>query len=64
VMSVLGAKGYFLTIAAFFAGLGGYAAWRMTQRAAPTAGAYAGLTPTASSFAVGVVLEQKEDGPQ
>ena len=64
VMSVLGAKGYFLTIAAFFAGLGGYAAWRMTQRAAPTAGAYAGLTPTASSFAVGVVLEQKEVGPQ
>ncbi len=64
VMDLLGAKGYFLIIAGFFGALAGYAAWRMTRRAAPLAGVYAGLTPTASSLAVGVVLEQKEDGQQ
>ncbi len=61
VMGALGPKGYFLVIGGFFAALGGYAAWRMTRRAAPTAGVYAGLSPTASSLAVGVVLEQAEE---
>jgi MFS family permease len=60
LMDVFGAKGYFGVIGLFFAALGGYAAWRMTRRAAPVAGAYAGLSPTASSLAVGVVLEQAD----
>jgi MFS family permease len=64
VMQGIGAKGYFLVIGAFFAVLGAYAAWRMTRRAAPVAGVYAGLSPTASSLAVGVVLEQAEDAAQ
>jgi MFS family permease len=66
VMGVIGPGGYFLVIAMLFLALAGYAAWRMTQRAAPagTAG-FAGLAPTASAFAVGVVVEdegRKTDG--
>ena len=58
LMEHMGAKGYFLIIGIFFAGLAGYAAFRMTRRAAPVAsGSYTGLTPTASSLAVGAVLE-------
>lgn len=64
VMDIMGARGFFWVIGTFFALLGGYAAWRMTRRAAPLAGAYAGLTPTASSLAVGVVLEQAEEAQQ
>jgi MFS family permease len=60
VMGVMGAKGYFLVIGLCFAALGAYAAWRMSRRAAPVAGAYTGLTPTASSLAVGVVLERAD----
>ncbi|GHC43245.1 MFS transporter [Neogemmobacter tilapiae] len=66
VMGVVGPGGYFLVISLLFLALAGYAAWRMTQRAAPagTAG-FAGLTPTASAVAVGVVVEdegRKTDG--
>lgn len=60
VMGLMGAKGYFVVIGAFFAALGAYAAWRMTRRAAPVAGAYAGLSPTASSLATTAVLERAE----
>ena len=63
VMGPVGAKGYFLVIGAFFAALAGYAAWRMTRRAAPAAhSGYAGLTPTASSLAVEAV--RGEDQPR
>ena len=58
IMQQVGAKGYFLFIGILFAALAGYAGWRMTRRAGPAhTGGYAGLTPTASSLAVGAVLE-------
>lgn len=56
-MEHIGAKGYFLVIGAFFAALGGYAAWRKTQRSAPEQGAYSGLTPTASAVVVEALLD-------
>lgn len=58
IMQNFGAKGYFLFIGLLFAGLAGYAGWRMSRRAGPanTTG-YTGLTPTASSLAVGAVLD-------
>jgi hypothetical protein len=59
-MESIGPKGYFLVIGSFFAGLGGYAAWRKTRRAAPTQGIYAGLSPTASTVAVGAVLDNDQ----
>ena len=58
LMQIIGAKGYFLFIGLLFATLAGYAGWRMTRRAGPVnTGTYAGLTPTASSLAVGAVLD-------
>lgn len=58
IMQTAGAKGYFLFIGLLFAALAGYAAWRMTQRAGPAnTSSYTGLTPTASSLAVGAVLD-------
>ncbi len=58
LMELVGARGYFLFLALLFAALAGYAAWRMAQRAAPADhGAFAGLSPSASSLAVGAVLE-------
>lgn len=60
LMGVIGPKGYFLIIGAFFAALAGYAAYRMTRRASPAhSGGYAGLSPTASSLAVGAVLQDE-----
>ena len=59
LMGVVGAPGYFLFIGALFALLALYAAWRMSKRAAPVEhAAYSGLTPTASSLAVGAVQEK------
>jgi len=59
LMGVVGARGYFMVMAILFAALAGYAAWRMSRRAAPaTASAYSGLTPTASSLAVDAVLDK------
>lgn len=58
LMGAMGASGFFLFIGALFAALAGYAAWRMMRRATPEGSSgYAGLTPTASSLAVGAVLE-------
>lgn len=57
LMGRVGAGGYFLIMAVLFAALAAYAGYRMTRRAAPAAGSYAGLTPTASSLAVGAVLD-------
>ena len=60
LMEQVGSRGYFLFLALLFAGLAGYAAWRMAQRAAPAEhGAYSGLSPTASSLAVGAVLTKE-----
>ena len=66
VMGVMGPGGYFFVIALLFLALAAYAAWRMTQRAAPVgSGGFATLSPTASALAVGAVLEEegrKADG--
>jgi len=61
LMETIGPQGFFLFIGILFAGLAAYAAWRMTRRAAPavTTVNFAGLTPQASSLAVGAVLEDK-----
>ncbi len=62
VMGVMGPGGFFLVMAVLFAALAAYAAWRMTQRAAPAAtGGFATLTPTASALAVGTVVLEKDD---
>ena len=59
LMEMVGAPGYFLFLFLLFAALAAYAAWRMAQRAAPLdQGHYSGLTPTASSLAVGAVLDK------
>ncbi len=58
-MTQVGPSGYFIFIGALFATLAAYAAWRMSRRNAPAEQAsYAGLTPTASSLAVGAVLNR------
>ena len=60
LMGWVGAPGYFLFLCGLFALLAAYAAWRMSQRAAPADhGNYSGLTPTASSLAVGAVLSSE-----
>ena len=57
LMSLIGARGYFLFLFVLFTLLAAYAAWRMQQRSAPVdQGAYSGLTPTASAVAVDAVL--------
>ena len=59
MMGQVGPSGYFLFIGVLFAVLASYSAWRMTRRAAPAGqSGYAGVTPTASSLAVGAVMEQ------
>lgn len=60
LMETIGPGGFFLFMGLLFAALAGYAAWRMTRRAAPSdPGAFAGLSPNASSLAVGAVIEGK-----
>ena len=61
LMGVVGPNGFFLFIGVLFATLAVYAAWRMVRRTTPDGSSgYAGLTPSASSVAAGVVLEQDE----
>jgi MFS family permease len=60
LMETIGPGGFFLFMGLLFAALAGYAAWRMGRRAAPLdPGAFAGLSPNASSIAVGAVIEGK-----
>lgn len=59
LMGVVGKGGYFLFLGILFALLGAYAAWRISRR--PTqerTSHYTGLSPTASSLAVGTVMAQ------
>jgi MFS family permease len=59
-MAQIGAGGYFLFLGLLFAVLAGYAAWRITRRSGPVEQAsFTGLSPTASSLAVGAVMEQE-----
>ncbi|MDT8855875.1 MFS transporter [Paracoccaceae bacterium Fryx2] len=67
IMGQVGPGGFFLFIGILFALLGVYALWRMTRRSAPASadtGAFAGLSPAASSLAVGAMMEEKgQDTP-
>lgn len=58
IMGQIGPEGFFLFIGVLFAVLAGYAAWRMTRRAAPAgSGNFATLAPTATALAVGKAVE-------
>jgi MFS family permease len=55
IMGAFGPPGYFLFIAGLMFALAGYAAWRMTQRAAPSVdetGLYTPITPSATQVMV------------
>jgi MFS family permease len=59
-MAQIGAGGYFLFLGLLFAALAGYAAWRISRRSGPVEQAsFTSLSPTASSLAVGAVMEQE-----
>jgi MFS family permease len=63
IMTQIGPGGFFLFIAANFAGLAAYALWRMSRRAAPgVSGSFATVAPTASAVAVGAVMEEADTG--
>ncbi|MFZ9199636.1 MAG: MFS transporter [Paracoccaceae bacterium] len=63
LMGVVGPMGFFLFIGLLYALHSGYILWRMSRRAAPAvAGAYRGMSPTASSVAATAVLERGQDG--
>jgi len=65
IMGLVGPSGFFLFIGVLFLALGGYAAWRMTRRAAPAVtGAFRGVSPNASPVAVGVVMEEADLTPR
>jgi MFS family permease len=60
LMGLIGPEGFFLFIGLLFAALAGYSTWRMMRRTTPDGSSgYTGLTPTASSLAVGAVLERE-----
>jgi MFS family permease len=59
LMTRVGPGGYFLIMAVLFGALAIYAGYRATRRAAPEAGIYAGVTPSASPLAVGAMLGQE-----
>ena len=63
LMGLIGKSGYFLFLGILFLALGVYAGWRISRR--PTLAphsSFTGLSPNASSLAVGAVLGQ--DGPK
>jgi MFS family permease len=61
-MTKFGPEGFFLFIGLLFLVLGAYAAWRMTRRAAPTAGGgFANVVPSASAMAVEAVRDRTGD---
>ena len=65
MMEQVGPSGFFLYIGVLYAGLAGYALFRMTRRAAPAvSGAFRGVTPGTSPLAVEAVLEEAvKDSP-
>ncbi len=61
----VGPSGFFLFMGVLFAALAGYAAWRMTRRAAPARSQGAApMNPNASALAVGAVLEKGSADPK
>ncbi|MGB8624245.1 MAG: MFS transporter [Paracoccaceae bacterium] len=70
MMGVVGPPGFWLYLCVLLVALSGYAAYRMTQRPAPSAdhtGTYAPMTPSASPVAMEaaqeVFIEGREDAP-
>ena len=64
LMEIAGTNGFFLYLALLNAVLAAYAGWRMTRRPALSAeetGAFAVISPGASSFAVEVALEAAQE---
>lgn len=60
IMEQAGPSGFFLFIGILYGAMAAYAGWRMTRRAAPAVadtGSFATVAPTASSVAVGAVME-------
>ena len=57
LMQRIGGQGYFLFLGLLFVALAGYTGWRSRRRAAHETGGFTGLSPNATSLAVGVVLE-------
>ena len=65
LMGMVGPRGFFLFIGVLFAALAGYSAWRMVRRTTPDGSSgYADLSPSASSLAVGAVLELEPRRPR
>lgn len=60
IMEAAGPAGFFLFIGILYVTLAGYAAWRMTRRAAPAGtGSFANIVPTASPLAAQAVLDEQ-----
>jgi MFS family permease len=60
MMGQVGPGGFFLFMAILLAAMAGYAAWRMTQRAAPALedqGAFVPIAPTATTVAAATTIE-------
>lgn len=64
LMGQVGPEGFFLFIALMFLAIAAYAAWRMTRgRRRLFRRRLRTLAPSASPFAVGAAMEDREDGP-
>ena len=65
IMGRIGPQGFFLFIGVLYVALSGYAAWRMTRRAAPAKSqGTATIAPGASALAVGAVMEKGSADPR
>ena len=66
LMARIGTNGFFLYLALLNLALAGYAGWRMTRRPPLTpaeTGAFAVISPTATTLAVEAALEAAQDIP-
>ena len=64
LMGLIGPDGFWVYVGLLLAVLAGYAGWRMTRRAALSAqaqGNYAMISPSATTFAVEVALDEAQD---
>ncbi len=61
LMETIGPGGFFVFLAVLLALLAGYAAWRMTRRAAPAeTGAFVPIAPTSTKIAAGALIESAQ----